>query len=118
MLFLDRHYIGWDSENNAFGTKNVSDYAAVPAPMTLGEPVVNPFYGRAMIVNDGVLRVRALPTLDSEVVGRLATGVKGITIRRSDSKMKIGEMEDYWYLVNTDEGIRGWCYGYFLDIEE
>jgi len=31
--------------------------------------------------------------------------------------MKIGEMESVWYKVNLSNGIIGWVYGYFINLE-
>jgi hypothetical protein len=31
--------------------------------------------------------------------------------------MKIGNMNFVWYKIKTLDGIEGWAYGYFIDLE-
>jgi hypothetical protein len=86
-------------------------------------------------INDNNVRYRKFPTTDdkykgkkNEILGKYNEGQELEILWRSDSKMRIGNMEDYWYMVKDVNDIPvnmtgwpyryGWVYGAFLDIEE
>ena len=86
-------------------------------------------------INDNNVRYRKFPTTDdkfkgknNEVFGKYNEGQELELLWRSDSKMRIGNMNDYWYMVKDVNDIPvnmtgwpyryGWVYGAFLDIKE
>jgi uncharacterized protein YgiM (DUF1202 family) len=69
------------------------------------------------IINDNRVRLRSEAGLSGEIRGHLNRGDKVKVIDRNDEKQKIGNMEDYWYLVKTENGQEGWAYGAYIDIE-
>jgi len=81
------------------------------------------------------VRYRKFPTTDdnyngkgNEILGKYNKGQELEILLRSESKVKIGDMNDYWYMVKDVNDIPisitgwpymyGWVYGAFLDIEE
>jgi hypothetical protein len=69
------------------------------------------------ILNDSRVRVRELPSLDSDSITYLNEGDRIEIIDQSEEPMRIGEMESVWYKIKTSDGTIGWTYGYFIDIE-
>jgi hypothetical protein len=77
------------------------------------------------VCNNSSVRIRNEPSLESEILGLLNRGDKMILLARTDSKTRIGVMNDYWYRVRTDildasgenKAVYGWVYGHFIDIE-
>ena len=47
-------------------------------------------------------------------VYKLAEGQLVKVLSRGEQKIKIGSYEDYWYLVLTEDGYQGYCFGYYL----
>jgi hypothetical protein len=47
-------------------------------------------------------------------VYKLAEGQLVKVLSRVEQKVKVGSYEDYWYLVLTDDGYQGYCFGYYL----
>jgi len=64
------------------------------------------------------VRLREKPTLDGTQVGLLQTDQRIQILEKTKDKMKVGEMEDYWYKINTVDGQTGWVYGGFLKLDE
>jgi Bacterial SH3 domain len=81
------------------------------APMAQGEDGQQ--YAR--VTADG-LRVRADWSLEAAVLTGLSEGDIVEVLLASPSTRVIGEMEDYWYQVETPSGETGWVYGFFLDL--
>ena len=71
---------------------------------------------RKGILNDSKVRIRKEPNLDGEQLGYLNKGQKVSILEETDQKMKIGEMDAVWYKVETEDGVVGWAYGWFIDI--
>ncbi|HYE14787.1 MAG TPA: SH3 domain-containing protein [Pyrinomonadaceae bacterium] len=58
------------------------------------------------------VRLRNEPdTTGTDELGRLPLGVVVKVLERSDGKQKVGEREDYWYLVSAPDGTKGWVFG-------
>ena len=74
-----------------------------------------PFFGK---FNNSNVRVRKSPNLESEQLGKISEGTVVKILEKSHEKMKISNMLDYWYKIKTKEGLIGWSYGYFIDMEE
>ena len=67
------------------------------------------------VVNVNNLHFRSGDDLNSKTLRFLNKGTIVSIIKKNDTRVKIGEMEDYWYQIEY-EGITGWVFGYFIDI--
>lgn len=77
------------------------------------ENTLNIQYGS---VNDNRVRVRDNPNLDSNTLGYVNTGDEIFIFDKSTTKMKIGDMDNYWYkILVKDSLLLGWAYGEFID---
>ena len=70
------------------------------------------------VLNDDRVRMREWPLLDAKHLAFLEEGEEVEVLDRSGIKVKIGDMEDYWYKIKRSGGQTGWSYGYFLDLAE
>lgn len=68
------------------------------------------------IVKSNSLNIRNNPTLTSGVVASIEKGDLVEIVDKSHSKVKIDNMNDYWYLLRVNENDTGWAYGYFIDV--
>ncbi|HYH84190.1 MAG TPA: SH3 domain-containing protein, partial [Pyrinomonadaceae bacterium] len=57
------------------------------------------------------VRVRSEPNTTAAELVRLPVGVVVETLEHLPDKVKIGEMEDYWYLVSAPGDVKGWVFG-------
>ena len=71
-------------------------------------------YGTSNNVN---VRFRSEPTLQGEHLGYLQKGDRVVILDETDETMKIGNMESVWYKIKTEDGVTGWAYGFFIDVE-
>ena len=69
------------------------------------------------IIISGDLRVRTTSSLEGRVLGHLDEGETVEILKRSEEKMPIGDMLDFWYEIKTDR-LEGWIYGYFLSLDK
>jgi len=69
------------------------------------------------VFNDSNVRVREYPKLESVQLGKLNEGAVVRILEKSSEKMRIGDMNDYWYKIKTKEGLIGWSYGHFINLE-
>jgi hypothetical protein len=69
------------------------------------------------VLNADRVRVRARPTLDAEVLGHLNRGDRVQVLDRSGLRVRIDAMNDFWYRVRNAEGLSGWSYGHFIDLQ-
>ena len=69
------------------------------------------------VLNDSRVRVRAHPTLDAEILGHLDRGDRVEVLERSGLEESIGAMSDFWYRIRTEDGLTGWSYGHFIDLQ-
>ena len=67
------------------------------------------------VVNTDRLRFRSLNDLHSKTLRYLDRGIIVVILSRDKYRVKINEIEDYWYNIEF-EGIKGWVFGYYLDI--
>ncbi|MBN1798249.1 MAG: SH3 domain-containing protein [Spirochaetales bacterium] len=65
--------------------------------------------------NETSVRIRKGPDLSSKIIGLLQKDQLIVILGRSTSKMRIDDMEAYWYNIKTVSGVTGWSYGYFID---
>lgn len=76
------------------------------------------FKSTTATANDSRVRIREWPLLDAKHLGYLTKGDKLEILDRSGIKVKIGDMEDYWYkLRRPSDGMEGWSYGAFIDLD-
>jgi hypothetical protein len=69
-------------------------------------------------ITEDQVRVRNLPTLNSEIVGNLDLGEEVKVFCRTDKKYKVYNLEDYWYVIKRKNGLVGWTYGYYISMNE
>jgi hypothetical protein len=69
------------------------------------------------VLNDTRVRIRAYPTLNAEILGHLDRGDRVEVLERSGLRESIGEMRDFWYRIRTEDGLSGWSYGHFIDLQ-
>ena len=68
------------------------------------------------VANDSRIRIRENPTLQSSNLGYLESEQRVRILKKSEEPMQIGEMYSYWYQIETQDGITGWSYGWFIDL--
>ena len=56
-------------------------------------------------------RLRTSPQTAAEEVTRLPLGTIVLALDQSAAREKIGDIEDFWYRVKTDDDISGWVFG-------
>jgi hypothetical protein len=71
----------------------------------------------ATVINSR-LRVRSLPSLEGPMLGMLEIGEAVTILEKSDQELNIGELTDFWYRIDNGNGLVGWAYGAFLNIED
>jgi hypothetical protein len=69
------------------------------------------------VLNDSEVRVRGKPNLEGTPTGALQKGQHVVILDETEDKMQIGDMEAKWYKIETEEGLIGWSYGYFIDVK-
>jgi len=67
------------------------------------------------VVNEDRLRFRADNNIHSKTLRYLDKGTIVTIVDKDENRVRIGELEDYWYNIEY-EGINGWVFGYYLDI--
>jgi hypothetical protein len=65
----------------------------------------------SLIVTASGVRLRERPDAGSAEVARLQLGAVVPAQERTPEKTKVGTAEDFWYLVSTPNGSRGWVFG-------
>ncbi len=60
------------------------------------------------------LPIRENTSSQAGMIGKLATARLAKVIGRDAEKTKIDRLEDYWYYILTEDGLRGYVYGYYL----
>jgi hypothetical protein len=69
-------------------------------------------------LNESNVRIRALPNLNGDIIGSINKGTTVTILETTPEKMKIDKMEAPWFLVRTWEGVQGWVFGAFVDIQK
>ncbi|HLM57824.1 MAG TPA: SH3 domain-containing protein [Pyrinomonadaceae bacterium] len=85
--------------------------ACLPAPFSYEAHAGQGAAGKSRITIASGVRLRGEPDTKAEEVGRLQLGVVVEEIERSAAKARVGEAEDYWYMVAAPGGARGWVFG-------
>ena len=85
--------------------------------------VVSPLIiGEVSVLAPGQVRERGPRRCRGYVIVRIGfiIGVGSLdrveVLDRSGRRESIGEMNDFWYRVRSEEGLEGWSYGYFIDL--
>jgi Bacterial SH3 domain len=66
---------------------------------------------RSRITTASNVRVRSEPNTTAAELVRLPVGVVVEVLEHLPDKTKVGEMEDYWYLVSAPGDVKGWVFG-------
>jgi Bacterial SH3 domain len=61
------------------------------------------------------LRMRSDNDIHSKTIMYLDKGEIVTVLKKNGEKVKVGEVEDYWYQIEYN-GTKGWIFGYFFDI--
>lgn len=72
---------------------------------------------KKVIVKVDELRVRNGPNTMTSEVGIVFFNDVLKVIKRSPELIKIGNMKAHWYQIQTRDGLFGWVYGAYLDVE-
>jgi len=62
------------------------------------------------------LPIREQADPEARRVYKLAEGQLVKVLSRGEAKVNISNLEDYWYEVLTEDGYRGYCFGYYLPV--
>jgi hypothetical protein len=65
----------------------------------------------ARITTASNVRVRSEPNTTAAELVRLPVGVVVEALEHLPEKTKVGELEDYWYLVSAPGDVKGWVFG-------
>ncbi|HEV2860493.1 MAG TPA: SH3 domain-containing protein [Pyrinomonadaceae bacterium] len=85
--------------------------ACLSAPLSYEAHARPQAAAKSRITTASGVRLRSGPDTKAEEVGRLQLGVVVDEIERSAAKARVGEAEDYWYMVAAPGGARGWVFG-------
>jgi len=67
-------------------------------------------------IKDSDLRVREFPHINAKIMGLLQKDQEVEILNRTMLKKKISDMNDYWYYIRTGDGLEGWSYGMFIEL--
>ena len=62
------------------------------------------------------LPIREEADQEARRVYKLAEGQLVKVLARGEKKVQISSFEDFWYLVLTEDGYQGYCFGYYLPV--
>ena len=62
------------------------------------------------------LPIREEADQEARRVYKLAEGQLVKVLARGEKKVEISNLEDFWYLVLTEDGYQGYCFGYYLPV--
>jgi len=62
------------------------------------------------------LPIREEADQEARRVYKLAEGQLVKVLARGEDKVQISSLEDFWYLVLTEDGFQGYCFGYYLPV--
>ncbi len=62
------------------------------------------------------LPIREEADQEARRVYKLAEGQLVKVLSRAEKKVQISNFEDFWYLVLTEDGYQGYCFGYYLPV--
>jgi hypothetical protein len=70
------------------------------------------------VLNIDKVRIRENPNLEAKIFDLLNKGDAVDVLDRSSLKVKIDNLEDWWYRVKTADGRTGWVYGAYLTLKD
>lgn len=97
-------------------TTLIEEYEKEQAKKAEQEYKKNP-QGKDGVVNDTNVRLRKMPTLDSEIMGIFNKGDKLFVQGILAGKQKIDNVEALWYKVYHPDFGEGWIFGAYVDVE-
>ena len=69
------------------------------------------------VINDDHLRVRRVPTLEGEILGKLFEGDEITVLDRTGTRQTINGRTAFWYKHRSEEFEEGWSFGAYIDLE-
>jgi uncharacterized protein YgiM (DUF1202 family) len=76
------------------------------------------FDSRKAVSNGYRVRIRSSATIDSQILGYLAKGEAVTVIQKTTNTSLLDGDENYWYEIVNAEGIQGWVFGSFLQVDQ
>jgi hypothetical protein len=73
---------------------------------------------RVGTLNDGGVRLRREAGTSAEILGKLAKGQQVNVLEIGETKETIGGQTAAWYKVRTKDGLEGWAFGAFINLEK
>ncbi len=67
------------------------------------------------LLNESGVRIRSNPDLRGEQLAYLERNDFVKILDQTDEKMRIGDMDYYWYYIERDDHLKGWVYGAFIN---
>jgi hypothetical protein len=63
------------------------------------------------------LPIRTEPEIQGgNTIYKLTEGQEAKVLQRQQEPVTIGNLEGYWYLLLTADGVKGWCFDYYLQV--
>ena len=62
------------------------------------------------------ISLRTEPITTASVIEFLDVGSKLHVLKKGERQVQVGQMRDYWYFVETENGIQGWVFGANLSL--
>jgi hypothetical protein len=66
------------------------------------------------MINDNDVRLRVIPSLDSQVVKLLQKSQQISVVGKSSRQVTVKQVQNYWYKVDTKDNDEGWVFGQFI----
>ena len=74
----------------------------------------NTTYRKNFTITNNNVNFRRDANLTSQILGQLNNGDRVEVTQKGDKKEKIGQWDNYWYKIKTQQGIEGWVFGQFI----
>lgn len=68
-------------------------------------------------ITSGNVRIRSQPNLQGTQLGYVQTNDTVEILERSNEKMVVQDMNNYWYKIRKPDGMEGWVYGEFVEVK-
>lgn len=81
------------------------------------EKPIQPAEKQTTIVQSNELKIRISPNTQSAEIGKLTRGTEIKILQKSAEPIKIGNLEAHWYQIVSPEGLKGWVYGAYLNVD-
>ena len=70
---------------------------------------------KTFTITSNNVNFRRYANLTSQILGQLNNGDRVEVVQKGDKKEKIGQWNNYWYKIKTQQGIEGWVFGQFIN---